>query len=255
MTKDSHHGTQLVGRVANILRFLPLMSASGKGKRLFEIARATNLNESTTRRILQALVREGFVKRDAKSKRYGLGRLPLELGLAAGYADQVVSLCRASLVQLAQISGCTSVLTCRNGMEAVALLEVPGSYPINVRLMEILPRAPLGVSSGGIALMIQMTDRESCEVFENAEYNKISLDRTSLIERVRNAREKGYVDIVDFPINGIRGIGVPLPSVTRYPPLSISIVTTKSQLTDARVMEVLPMLNQVAGELGKLLGD
>ncbi|MBX3509552.1 MAG: helix-turn-helix domain-containing protein, partial [Hyphomonadaceae bacterium] len=73
---------------------LRLMTRRGaQGWRLSEITKASNLPHPTTSRLLKCLVDEGLVVRDAATKRYRLGPLNYELGLASGvrheFRDQV----------------------------------------------------------------------------------------------------------------------------------------------------------------------
>ncbi|MCC5986544.1 MAG: helix-turn-helix domain-containing protein [Pararhodobacter sp.] len=255
MRNEQRDGTQLIGRVASILRNLPLGTGPGTGKRLVDLSKATGLNEATLRRILQALVRERLVVRDSESKRFRVGPLPLELGLASGYLARFSTQRKPLLKRLASETGLTSVLAYRSGLESVALIEEAGGNPIHVRLMDQAGRLPLGVSTGGVALMMNMNDEEIAEVFELPVYDTIQLTREELAKRVHRARELGYADISDVPIQGIRGVAVPVPSYASQPALVLSVVSVRDQVQDENIPQIVETLRKYASKVSEAVAE
>src|SRR5690606_19397387 len=74
-------GTQAIQRCAALLRLITTYNR--KGMRLVDLYRSTGLTRPTAHRLLQALVAEEFVRQDERSKRYFLGALSYEMGVAA----------------------------------------------------------------------------------------------------------------------------------------------------------------------------
>lgn len=245
------HGTQLIARVAKVLRALPHGSASGR--RLREIAHATQLTEPTVRRILAALVREQFVSKDEASKRYRLGPIAFELGLASGYQERFIERCQAIVEHVAAESGDTTTFVKRSGVEAICLIEKSGSYPIHVRLEDVGLRFPLGVSTGGVALLSGLDASEVDDILANELFATAPLSPARIRERVENARRLGYADISDIPMPGVRGIGILVPSASGQPTFAITVAAVQSRLTDDRVEGILALLREASARIAEEL--
>ncbi|MGR3425624.1 MAG: IclR family transcriptional regulator [Pseudooceanicola nanhaiensis] len=247
----SLRGTQLISRTAAVLRAVPHGSANGR--RLRDIARTTQLTEPTVRRILTALVHEKFVTRDDESKRYRLGPIAFELGIVSGYQEKFVDRCKGIVAHVAQVSGDTTNLVKRCGADAICLIESSGSYPVHVRLDEFGDRYPLGISTAGTVLLAAMEQDEVDEVLASEIYDKGPLTRDQIANRVIDAQAKGYVDISDVPIPGIRGIGVPIPSASGQPTFAVTVAALRDRLSDDRVPSVVRLLNAASVEIAREL--
>jgi len=73
-------GTQAIRRAAAILRRVGQSNSEGVG--FAAIMETLQLPRSTTHRILKCLVEEGLVEHEQDRRRYVIGRLTYELGLA-----------------------------------------------------------------------------------------------------------------------------------------------------------------------------
>jgi DNA-binding IclR family transcriptional regulator len=54
----------------------------------------------------------------------------------------------------------------RSGYDAVCIARVQGTYPIQTPAVPIGSRQPLGVNSGGLALLSALSEREVEEIIE-----------------------------------------------------------------------------------------
>src|ERR1700712_568460 len=93
-------GTQSIQRAALLLRLLA--SHHRTGLRLVELYRKAELERPTAHRILHGLVAERLVMQDQASKRYFLGPLLYEIGLAAAPRSPLRDICHRHLVDLAE---------------------------------------------------------------------------------------------------------------------------------------------------------
>ena len=149
-------GTQAARRIVDLLKLMA--SHRGNGLRFVEIAELSHLERPTAHRMLKTLAAEGMVFREETSKRYFLGPLLLELGLAAARQFKLGELCTPSLRRLAELTGDTSFLFVRSGIDAVCLERIQGSYPIQTPSVPVGSRQPLGISAGGLALLSTLPD-------------------------------------------------------------------------------------------------
>lgn len=250
---DSPQGTQLISRVAAVMRALP--HGPGGGRRLRDVARATGLTEPTARRILAALLQERFVARDDTSRRYRIGQVALELGIGAGVQEQVEMLCRPILERTASITGDTTNLVKRSGNEAICVIQCYGSYPVHVRLEHYQSRFPLGISTAGTVFLGTLPEDEIGEILSQPLYDTAVLTRDDIRDRLRDMARLGYVDIQDIPIRGIRGLGVPVPSARGRPVFAVTTAALSQRMPDARVEEVVGHLQDAADLISEALAE
>src|SRR5450759_1725931 len=79
--RSGAQGTQTIQRASLLMRLLA--SRSRSGLRLADVVQDSGLEHPTAHRILKGLMAEGLVMQDAGSRRYLIGPLVYELGLAA----------------------------------------------------------------------------------------------------------------------------------------------------------------------------
>ena len=244
-------GAQLISRAAEILRAIP--RGTPIGRRLRDIALSTGLTEPTVRRILLALMHEKFVVQDADTKLYRLGALAFELGLAAGANSRMLEVCRPHIRSLASDTGATAILVMRTGMETVCLEQVDGPFPLRSQSAKVGERLLLGVGTGGATLLAQMSDKEIDEILSASAFDNSPVSREEIRERVSRSRKKGFTDISDKPIPGIRGVAVVIPTTRGLPTLSLSLADQHERMTDEHVARVLPVLTVTADRIGAAL--
>src|SRR5665647_3143210 len=121
-------GTQSIERATRVLRIIA--SHNSPGLRLVDISKQAKLERPTAHRILKCLIAEGLVRQSAETRRYFLGHLIFELGLAASSSFNLREICHPSLVRLAEKTGDTVFLAIRSGADSVCIDRVEGSFPI-----------------------------------------------------------------------------------------------------------------------------
>jgi len=182
--------------------------------RLKDLATTTGLDKASILRVLETLIEEGFVKRDDTHKSYQLGDQAILLGLAMQQRLPVVHLARPFMLRVAADSGDTVLLLQRMGNEAVCMDREFGGYPIRANYLEVGTRRPLGLSSGGLALLAWLPDAEIATVLDNSEAtlqrNYPTISRSFVEDQVARARQQGYSCVLNLLVEQMGGIAVPL---------------------------------------------
>jgi DNA-binding IclR family transcriptional regulator len=146
-------------RRANLL--LRLLATAGKrGLALTEISSRSTLPHPTVHRLLKQLNREGLSFQHDESRRYLLGPVAYELGLAAAEIFDLRHVCRPALEKMSAETEDTSYFVMRSGFDAVCIDRVEGTFPIRTITLEIDSRRPLGVGAGGLAILAACSDNE-----------------------------------------------------------------------------------------------
>jgi DNA-binding IclR family transcriptional regulator len=252
----SSPGTQSISRVASVLKSIARFGP--EGARLHDLSRAVNLARPTTHRILKGLIAEHLVAQDPRSRRYRLGRLIFELGLATIWETTLPEKCRPILRRLAQASGDTIYLVLRSGFDAVCLDRVEGSFPIRTVTLDIGGRRPLGLGAGGLALLATLDDNEVEQLIRYHErdlgtYGGLTSDQ--LRHDVAKARVEGFGHIDGRLTPDVSGVGMAVPNPSGTPIAAVSIASISSRMSPARLIELKSLLRTEVLALTELLHD
>jgi len=236
-------GAQAVRRVADLLR--ALASEGADGARLVDVARHCRLERPTAHRLLKALVAERMVMRDPSTRRYLLGPLVFELGLAAQPQFRARERCSAALLRLAEASGDTVFLTMRSGLDAVCIDRREGAFPIRTLTLDVGTRRPLGIGAGGLALLVALDDDEvEALVVANA-WRLAAYGGTRaqvVLEMVKRSRRLGYALNDRQATPGAVSVGMAIPNRHGAPYLAISIGAIASRMGPARQRELAKLI-------------
>lgn len=244
-------GTQVVQRVAALMR--GVSSRNRVGARLIDLCTEINIERPTAHRILQGLVSEGLIRQDESTKRYFLGNVIYEMGLAASPRTNMRDLCHSHLQHIAQSTGDTVFLTIRTGFDGVCIDRAEGAFPIKVFVLEVGHRRPINIGGGALALLSFLEDNEIERIL------KVNKDRclekfpnyseAEVRKNILRARARSHVisDVVELP--GVRTIAVPIFDKNNHPVAAISVATLSSRLDKDRTELVLDCINKAIAQI------
>lgn len=218
--------------VQKACRILRVMS-DARNARLTDIATASGQDKATTLRLLDVLVREGFVLRDPQTKRYTLGTETFVLGAAAAARFDPRPIMRPALIRLASTFLDSTILSIPRGAESVCVDLELGTFPIRANYLEIGSRRPLGAGAGSLALLAWMRDAEIEAAFP-AILQKLErypgIDRPVLERHIEDSRRRGYALMVDLVVDRMGGIAVPILGSDQRPVAAISIAALTERI-------------------------
>jgi DNA-binding IclR family transcriptional regulator len=229
-------GTQAIRRAAAILRRLARGPRTGMNLR--EISEAMDLTRSTAHRMLKCLLDERLVDHVQGTRRYVIGGLTFELGLAATNHQVEVMKWRPAVEELSRQTEATIYLMGRSGNDAVCLFKCEGSAVVRVIPVEVGQRRPLGVGAGATALLAATGEADVERVLEAI---APGLDRyTSLtLEQIRRnaeaARRGGFAESRGTVAKGVYGLGAAVPNGHGPATLALSLAAHESLATAERI--------------------
>lgn len=157
--------------------------------------RVTGIDRATVHRAIVSLERIGFVDRDPRSRSVRLGTYLFSLGAKTARRFSTLSHAREVVTRVAEQTGDTSFLTVRNKYDGVCIDICSGGYPLKAQTLSIGESLPLGVSSGGLAILAAMSDADRKHVIQ---YNTIKINEfhrvkpQDLYQHVEETRQRGY---------------------------------------------------------------
>ncbi len=226
-------GTEPTSSVERACRILRAMSDPGVA-RLTDIAVATGLDKTTALRLLEVLMRDGFVVRDAQTKHYSLGAELMVLGAAALARFDPRPLVRPSLLRLTGSFEDSVILSLPSGVESLCVEVEEGRFPIRANYLSVGSRRPLGVGAGSLALLAWMPERERQAALVAIAPQLIRYPRITpaLLEaHATQARERGYAVLLDVVVERMGGIAVPILGVDGRPVGAISIAALNDRIS------------------------
>lgn len=231
----NNDGTQAIRRAAAILREIARFPHGGATLR--QVSEAMDLSRSTTHRILKCLVGERLVAQSSDAKRYTIGELTAELGLAVTSRKDAVLRWRATLEAVARETGATTYLMARSGYETICLDKVDATAAIRYIPQEIGQRRLLGFGGGGIVLLAGLPRRERDDTIAAIEPYLSSYPAASkagILAAVEAAQKTGFGESRGIVTGDGYGLGTLLPSsgTAEY---AISIATLGNLATDENI--------------------
>lgn len=247
-------GTQSIQRAAALLR--ELMVSNREGAPTSELAARAGIERTTAHRMLRCLVDEGLVSHDAGTKRFYLGPLAYELGLAAAERTDLRAICKPALARIADETQDTVFLMIRSGDDAVCVERAEGSYPVKTFVVDVGTRRPLGVGAGSLAILSALPVPEAELVLARnagrlASYEELTADR--LRQMMLHASTGGHVAMDVVNVHGVRAVAVPITTAAGRAVAALSIAAVQWRMTTAREQVLIARLRQEATQLGELL--
>lgn len=253
-TALKREGSQSISRAIRAMKHIARHTPDGM--RLVDLAREMELEHPTAHRILKALVSEGMLVQLPGSRRYTLGPVMFELGLAATHQFNLRDICAPVLERLAQSTGDTSFLFVRSGNDAICLSRIQGNYPIQTPVVPVGSRQPLGVSAGGLALLSCLPKAEAEQILREVEPRLSvyeNLDINDVIDHYNRTHELGYAWISNHAVPGVSALGLPIRNAAGTAVAAITVATTLARMTATRVNDILPILREAADDVARLL--
>ncbi len=222
--------------------------------RLKDLAAQTGIDKASILRVLETLLEQGYVTRDDSHKTYQLADRAILLGLAMQQRMPVVHQARPHMLRVAAHSGDTALLLQRMGAESVCMDREFGGYPIRANYLEVGTRRPLGLSSGGLALLAWLPDEEIGALLDISEpaikrtYPHIT--RSFIEDQVAKSRAQGHACLLNLLVEQMGGMAVPLFGADGRP-FAALVVSALARRIQERRQALAELLHETAVSFAK----
>jgi DNA-binding IclR family transcriptional regulator len=249
------------GALSRGLAVLQCLVGAPDGVPLTRIADAVGLPKSGAHRILVNLIDEGFAQQ-LPSGNYSLTLRIVSLGLRHLASSTIFELAVPVLTRLANQSGQLVRLGLIDGERLLWVAKAQGARaglryePDPDHGSEI----PFATSASGLAWLSQLPDDQALRLVSRQEPEhrhppgrNVPKTLTEVLERLTQARTRGWAHVHDSIEEGISAMAAPLvdPATGRTSGV-VSIAGPSVQLTDQRMAELAPHLQATVAELSDL---
>jgi IclR family acetate operon transcriptional repressor len=249
---EARGGVQSVERAFDILEFL---SRSDEELGISEIGAATGLAAGTVHRLLGTLAVRGYVHKNARTRRYGVGLRSLTMAITA--RERIGPLAVPFLEELMRVSQETANLAILEGNSTMYIEQVsPPSRMLRI-FTEPGNRVPAHSSGTGKVLLAYQPPRLVEFIVGRAGLTRYTsstiTDLAQLRSELRRVRHQGYAMDFGEQEDGVRCLAAPVfgPDGEIFAAMSIS--GPAGRLESRRVEELVPHLKRISGGLSEAL--
>jgi IclR family transcriptional regulator, acetate operon repressor len=220
---------------------------------LQEITRATGLPASTCQRLVQNLVREGFLDRDDDVYRIGLGLV--QMAAPGTFGLDMVRLTRPTLSRLRDDTGETACLYVRDGAFRTVVALAESRHPV-IRLFVVGMVMPLHAGSAGKVFMAwDQSARRDAVTHGLARYTpRTVVDIDLLTDQLEQIRRVGFAASFEERDTGAASISAPVFGMTGDLVAAIGIGAPIQRLAPSDVERLAPAVMRAAEDASRRLG-
>lgn len=246
MTKTPS-GTQSVQRAIRLLKLIAAHHPGGL--RLLDLASHSGIERPTVHRLLGGLIDEGLVQQRESDRHYVLGRYCHQLLNALTAPADLKDWFQPLLLKLSMQLGDATFLVVPSGFDTLCVTRAIGTYPIQALAIDVGNRQPIGVGSGGLAMLAQMPPPQARQLIQaNAwrlhQYGGLSED--ALLAMVDDSRQRGYSVIGNYAVPGVLGVGIVLRDDQDRIVAGLSIASIAARMQPQRQQEVAAAMQDMA---------
>lgn len=241
-------GAQAVGRAVEVL--CAVAKCQRNGATLSKIVSVTALSRSTAFRLLHYLADARLLRFDEQQRRYYVGPLAYELGLAARGQSELTAHWMNRMENVALETGLTTYLVARSGLDGVCLATTdPLSAIPSVPCLTGL-RMPLGIGAASLAILSSLSDMEidaiiAAHGFRLRTYSCGRITPEVLRRHVKMTRIRGYAFSQNIVTKGMLAIAVRIPGDSEQPDLALGVSSAATKMSDAEQFRIAETIQDI----------
>lgn len=242
---DPDAGSRTLRRGLQVLD--AVLVASGDGVRVAELCRTTGLGRASVHRLLATLQEAGYVAPLARF-RYGAG--PRLAGSMAPASSNLAVRLQPVLEHVSAACGDAAFAIVREGALSHCIARQVGTHPVQILVIQVGTRQPLGVGAAGLALLAALPDAQVQQIVDaNApalpSYGGMTPERMGIL--VRATRERGWAVIGNHATRGVLAVGMAVRNGQGDPVAAISVASTLARMPRDRQQLIARVMREALG--------
>lgn len=255
-TAASRSDMQPVQSVEKALAIVELLMRHGEAMPAREIATRIGINRTTAHRLLNSLMRRGWVEKEPEGAAYRISLRHLVLSTLAYQQRDVLNAMRPTLARLSELSRETVHVGVLDGYHIVHVDKVDSPERVGVS-STIGTRALAHLTSLGKAILA-VSPEETVEAYlahaKRHPEQDTRLDTAWLLADLERTRQRGYSVDDEEDSLGVRCIGSAIVAGDGEPILAVSITGPAGRFTMERATSCAPALMEATAALSREFG-
>lgn len=233
------------------LTLLDAILAGGRdGLRVVDLCRAAGLERPTVYRLLATLIDCGYVAQRGRF-RYVSGPRLAAMPQRDG-STQLAEKLRPVLARISGACGDAAFAIVRDGSLSRCIARHVGTHPVQVLVIQVGTRQPLGVGAAGLALLSALPDDTVGEIIAGnadtlGQYGGMTPERMRIL--IRATRERGWSVIGNHATRGALAVGMAVHNRDGEPVAGISVATTLARMPRDRQQLIARLMREAVGTL------
>lgn len=218
------------------LQVLDAVIASGhEGLRVVDLCRAAGLERATVYRLLATLLEGGHIARRGRF-RYAAGPRLATVAAPAALPNMAMRLAPV-LERVSRACGDAAFAIVREGPASHCIARHVGTHPVQILVIQVGTRQPLGVGAAGLALLAALPDDEvaACTAANAPQlphYGGMTPERLAIL--VRATRARGWSVVGNHATRGVLAAGMAVRNTAGEPVAAISVASTEDRMPRER---------------------
>lgn len=244
--------------VGQALRVLKLLARHASPLPAAAIARELALPRSTTYRLLEAMIAQGFVVHLPEDRRYGLGVAAFELGSAYSRQEPIQRLARPLLARLADRTGHNAHLVVLHGRDVLYVIEerVVGRPSL---VTDVGVRLPAPLTASGLAILATLPAPQVRALYPSAaafvqRHGQGPTSLSALRRLLVDVRAAGYAEEAHSVTPGLASVASAALDHNGHPVAGIAVTYPVEEVSDQARGRLVHAVQQCAAELTRRLG-
>jgi IclR family KDG regulon transcriptional repressor len=239
------------------LQLLEALAMSDHPRGVTDLAQELNLTKSNVHRLLNTLLRLGFVQKNTSRGLYCCTLKLWELGVLLLERLEIRSVARPHMVRLAEKTKETVHLSILDGTEIIYLDKIDSPQPVRA-YSTVGGRAPAHCVATGKAMLAQLPDKQISIVQKGGKKftNATITDEMNFVKEIKIIREKGYAINIGEWRSSVGGIAAPIFDAQQrlHAAIGISgpIVRLTPEIMPTVAVSVVGAAKAISRELGFL---
>ncbi|MTD55456.1 helix-turn-helix domain-containing protein [Amycolatopsis sp. RM579] len=253
-SSDDGAGSNVIAKAATLMRVVANAGTRAGGVTTATAARHAGIPRPTAHRILMLLAHEGLLERDESSARWLLGPELQLLGVQSASRHDVTRKAREILDQLSRETGEDAMLYARRGSEVVCTASEEGSFPLRSHKVVEGTRFPLGVGSGGLAVLAHIPRTEMETYLSSLQLQTIygpAHSAAAIRKRIAETRANGYSFNPGLLASNSFGVGAAVFDNLGSPAYALCLTGVEDRFTQRRVATLGRLALEAAHRLSK----
>ncbi len=244
--------------VEKTMRLVEIMARSGAPQKLQSIAQEAQMPASTALRMLNTLLKLGYINQDPETLKYSLSLKFSHLGEQAAAQVSPTALAHPLLAMLGRQTGECTCFAEEQDDQAVYLDVLSDSADSILTITRrIGKRAPLYCTGVGKLFLLNDTHEELEQYFQRTpivRYTDNTITSLSELEREMEAiRARGYAVDNEECDRGARCIAAPVRNYTGRVVAGISVTAPSQRMTPERMESLAPLVLGTAAQISRKL--
>lgn len=227
-----------------------VLAADREGLRVVDLCRIAQLERATVHRLIATLVESGYVAQRGRF-RYVAGQRLAALALNDA-APNLAARLRPVLERVSTACGDAAFAIVREGAASRCIARHVGTHPIQILVIQVGTRQPLGVGAAGLALLSALPDDQvKAAIAANAtslpHYGGMTPERMALL--VQATRERGWSVIGNHATDGVLAVGMAVHNADGEPSAAISVASTLERMPRERQQLIARLMRDALAAL------